>query len=89
MRIIRRTTRFRKDFKRMLKRGADERAFMRIVTLLANDEPLPESCRPHMLSGNWHGYRECHIAPDWLLLYELPDGELILVRTGTHADLFR
>ena len=73
----------------MLKRGADERAFVLVVTLLANDEPLAVACRPHMLSGNWRGYWECHITPDWLLIYELPDDELILIRTGTHADLFR
>ncbi len=73
----------------MLKRGADERRFMRIISLLARGEPLPASCRPHVLSGDWHGYQECHVAPDWLLIYEMEDDELILVRTGTHADLFR
>ncbi len=58
------------------------------VSLLANDEPLPARCRPHRLAGEWSGFWECHIGPDWLLIYDLDDEGLALHRTGTHADLF-
>ena len=61
-----------------------------VIEALANDEPLPERCRPHMLSGNWSGHWECHIRADWLLIYKLSDRVMVLtlVRTGTHGDLF-
>ena len=73
----------------MLKRGADEKKLAAIIEALATDAPLPPRARPHMLAGDWKGFMECHIAPDWLLIYQLVDDELILIRTGTHADLFR
>jgi len=73
----------------MLKRGAKPERLAAIVEKLANDEPLPKKCRPHQLSGNWQGFCECHLAPDWLLIYQVTDSELILVRTGSHSDLFR
>jgi mRNA interferase YafQ len=87
---IKPTTRFRKDIKLMQKRGFDLTRLHQVVKLLADGLPLPESCRDHALSGNWSCYRECHIQPDWLLVYHIQDDLLVLVltRTGTHSDLF-
>ena len=83
-------TMFKKDFKRLKKRGYDISRLEKIVELLANEVPLPEQFKDHNLSGNYNGFRECHIAPDWLLIYQVNNNELVLVlsRTGTHSDLF-
>ncbi len=90
MYAIRPTTRFQKDLKRIEKRGYNISLLTDIIKKLANGEQLPEKNRDHNLSGNYEGCRECHIAPDWLLIYEIADSELILylTRTGTHSDLF-
>lgn len=84
------TTRFQKDLKRVAKRGYDISLLTQIVKKLANGEPLPEKNKDHPLSGDYAGCRECHITPDWLLVYEIGDDALILylTRTGTHSDLF-
>ena len=81
---------FKKDYKRIVKRGYDMRLLEKVIELLANQKPLPEKNRDHQLSGDYAGCRECHITPDWLLIYELADEELILylTRTGSHSDLF-
>ena len=81
---------FRKELKTMIKRGYDIALLDEIVTKLANGEELPERNRDHALTGNYKGCRECHIKPDWLLIYQIADEELILylTRTGTHSDLF-
>ena len=81
---------FRRDLKRAVWRGRDIALLEKIVNNLAERRPLPESNRDHSLTGNWSGYRECHIQPDWLLIYKVSDDELLLLlmRTGTHADLF-
>ena len=83
-------TMFKKDFKRIKKRGYDISRLEKIVELLANEVPLPEQFIDHNLSGNYNGFRECHIAPDWLLIYQVNNNELVLVlsRTGSHSDLF-
>ena len=83
-------TMFKKDFKRIKKRGYDISRLEKIVELLANEVPLPEQFKDHNLSGNYNGFRECHIAPDWLLIYQGNNNELVLVlsRTGSHSDLF-
>lgn len=83
-------TLFKKDFKRIKKRGYDISMLEKIVELLANEVPLPEQFKDHNLSGNYNGFRECHIAPDWLLIYQVNNNELVLVlsRTGSHSDLF-
>ncbi|WP_443716369.1 type II toxin-antitoxin system YafQ family toxin [Ruminococcus bromii] len=83
-------TMFKKDFKRIKKRGYDISRLEKIVGLLANEVPLPEQFKDHNLSGNYNGFRECHIAPDWLLIYQVNNNELVLVlsRTGSHSDLF-
>ena len=81
---------FKKDFKRMLKRGCNPQNLQDVLTLLVNQQPLPEKYRDHNLSGNYAGYRECHIEPDWLLIYKIFNNKLVLVltRTGSHSDLF-
>ena len=81
---------FKKDYKRIVKRGDDMRLLEKVIELLANQKPLPEKNRDHQLSGDYAGCRECHITPDWLLIYEVADEELILylTRTGSHSDLF-
>ena len=87
---IRPTSRFQKDLKRIKKRGYDLSLLTRVLKLLAAGEPLPEKNRDHPLTGDFRGCRECHIAPDWLLIYEVEEETLILylTRTGTHSDLF-
>ena len=87
---IRPTTRFQKDLKRAQKRGYNLSLLTTIIKQLAEGEALPEKDKDHPLSGDYAGCRECHIAPDWLLIYEVADDELILylTRTGTHSDLF-
>lgn len=84
------TTQFKKDYKRALKRGLKIELLEKVVELLAMGEALPEKNRDHELSGNWAGHRECHIQPDWLLVYRIEDDVLVLTlaRTGTHSDLF-
>jgi len=89
MKYLRREGKFRKDLKRAGGRGYDLARLFAVLTLLAQGEILPSSAHPHLLHGEWKGYWECHIAPDWLLIYKVTDDEVILARTGTHADLFR
>lgn len=87
---LRPTSRFERDLKRIKKRGYDLSLLSAVLRRLAAGEPLPQKNRDHALTGDYAGCRECHIAPDWLLIYEL-DGEnlfLYLTRTGTHSDLF-
>lgn len=81
---------FKKDYKRMLKRGCNPQNLQDVLTLLVNQQPLPEKYRDHNLSGNYAGYRECHIEPDWFLIYKIFNDKLVLVltRTGSHSDLF-
>ena len=81
---------FKKDYKQIIKRGYNVKDFETVVNLLANEEQLPEKYRDHELKGNYVGFRECHIAPDWLLIYRIDKNilTLTLVRTGTHSDLF-
>ncbi len=87
---IRPSIKFQKDLKRVQKRGYDISLLTDVLNILANGEPLPAKYKDHNLSGNYKGCRECHITPDWLLIYEVANGELILylIRTGTHSDLF-
>ena len=91
MRTIERTTRFKKDFKSVMKQNYfDKDLFESIVYKLANDIPLEEKYKDHNLHGEYEGARECHIKPDWLLVYvKTEDGlTLVMTRTGTHSDLF-
>ena len=87
---IERTTRFKKDFKTIKKRGYDIKLLEEVVTVLASGKQLPEKYQDHPIKGDYKGCRECHITPDWLLIYEITECALILylTRTGTHSDLF-
>ncbi|MBQ7795536.1 MAG: type II toxin-antitoxin system YafQ family toxin [Lachnospiraceae bacterium] len=88
--IIKTTTQFKKDFKLAKRRRQNLALLKEVVTMLANGNPLPERYHDHALSGNWSKYRECHILPDWLLIYRIEDDVLVLTltRTGSHSDLF-
>lgn len=81
---------FKKDYKRIKKRGYDTRLLEKVISILAEGKSLPEEYKDHSLSGNYKGCRECHISPDWLLVYEIVENELLLylTRTGSHSDLF-
>ena len=87
---IRPTSRFQKDLKRLRKRGYDMDLLTGVLKQLAAGQALEPSYRDHPLVGDYSGCRECHITPDWLLIYEIDGGELFLylTRTGTHSDLF-
>lgn len=87
---LRVTNRFKKDLKTAIKRGYNIALLDTVVNTLQSGDPLEEKYRDHPLSGNWEGFRECHITPDWLLVYEIDEGVLVLAlnRTGTHSDLF-
>lgn len=84
------TTQFKRDYKLALKRHLDVKLLEDVVAALAMGETLAEKHRDHSLSGNWAGHRECHILPDWLLVYRIEDNVLVLTlaRTGSHSDLF-
>ena len=84
------SNRFKKDLKIAKKRGYNLDLLNDVVEKLAMQEPLPKKNRDHSLTGDFIGFRECHIQPDWLLVYRVNDDELILLltRTGTHSDLF-
>ena len=87
---IERTLRFKKDYKLIKKRGYDVRRLEDVVKILAKGEALPAEYLDHPLKGDYKGCRECHVAPDWLLIYEVVENtlKLYLTRTGTHSDLF-
>ena len=86
------TAQFKRDYKRAIKRGCDPKKLEVVLNLLCEEKPLPESYRDHALvnSKGYQGVRECHIEPDWLLVYKIHHETLILklIRTGTHSDLF-
>jgi mRNA interferase YafQ len=88
MRRIAQRKRFRDDLKRQMRRGKDIDDLIAVVELLAEQGAVPSAYHPHRLSGEWRGVWECHIEPDWLLIYTVTDEEVLLIRTGTHADLF-
>lgn len=84
------STKFKKDYKLILKRGYNKNLLQEVITMLSNGEELPQRYKDHLLNGNYVGYRECHITPDWILIYKVEESLLILAltRTGTHSDLF-
>lgn len=86
---VRYSTRFKKDLKVCSKRKYDLPLLQQVIDILRIPEELPPRNKDHSLSGNYTGYKECHIMPDWLLIYQQTEDELLLYRTGTHADLFR
>ena len=88
MRRIAQRRQFRDDLRRQKRRGKDVADLIAAVELLVEQGALPSAYRPHKLSGEWRGVWECHIEPDWLLIYAVTDEEVFLIRTGSHADLF-
>lgn len=89
MREVVRASQFKKVVKRAEKRGKDLLKLRRVLEVLIAGEALPVAWRDHPLRGEWAGWRDLHIEPDWLLIYRVEGGALHLARTGTHADLFR
>ncbi|MCH5250419.1 MAG: type II toxin-antitoxin system YafQ family toxin [Lachnospiraceae bacterium] len=87
---VKTTSQFKKDYKLAIKRGLKIELLENIVSTLAMGEQLPEKSKDHALHGDWTGHRECHIQPDWLLIYRIENDVLVLTltRTGTHSDLF-
>jgi len=79
---------FRRDVKLAEKRGKDMGKLREVILLLAEGGPLPLRYRDHPLGGKWRSYRDCHIEPDWLLIYKIDGEDVLLARTGTHSDLF-
>lgn len=88
MRTLTRTSQFKRDFKRIKKRDKDLSKLKDVVEKIASGKELESRYRNHILGGPYAGIRECHVEPDWLLLYKLSESEVVLIRTGTHADLF-
>lgn len=87
---VRYSSKFKKDFKAIVKRGYDVSLFEEVLSLLREEKTLPEKYNDHTLKGDYIGHRECHITPDWLLIYK-KENDLItlsLTRTGSHSDLF-
>jgi mRNA interferase YafQ len=89
MRTIRRTLQFKRDVKQMQGRGKDLGELKEVLESLVKDGKLSQEYRDHVLVGQYKGTRECHIEPDWLLIYELAESEVVFIRTGSHSDLFR
>lgn len=79
---------FKKDIKRLQKRGKDIDKLKDVIDKLLDQQELSVKYKDHALIGNWKGYRDCHIEPDWLLIYKITETNLFLVRTGSHSDLF-
>ena len=83
------TTQFKKDYKRIKKQNKNLSKLRAVIEKLVEGQVLKPKYRDHQLSGNWHGHRDCHIEPDWILIYKVTDNDLYLERTGTHSDLFK
>ncbi len=82
------TNRFKKDYKRVMKRNYDISLIDTIINTLIHEIPLNKKYEDHPLIGNYKGCRECHIKPDWILIYQIGNGVIVFERTGTHSDLF-
>ena len=87
--VVKATSQFKTDYKPAMKRGLKISLLDEVIALLSKGEELPEKYRDHALIGNWLGHRECHILPDWLLIYRIENDVLVLTlsRTGSHSDL--
>ena len=85
------TSHFKKDYKKAIKRNLDIKLLNEVIFQLSNGQILDKKYHDHPLSGNWQNFRECHIQPDWLLIYKIENGKLILTlsRTGTHSDFLK
>ena len=82
------TSQFRRDMKRQIKQGKDQNKLVALVEFLLAGQALPPTSRDHPLKGPWKGRRDCHVEPDWILIYRRTESELLLERTGSHSDLF-
>jgi mRNA interferase YafQ len=89
MRTIKRTRQFKEDVERMQRQGREVEKLKRVLEALVKGEPLAATYRDHVLVGQYKGTRECHIEPDWLLIYESAGTEIVLIQTGSYSDLFR
>jgi mRNA interferase YafQ len=89
MKMIEWTTAFKKDYKRMIKRGKSDVPIKEVLMNLAKEVTLDEKYLDHPLKGSYAGTRECHIEPDWLLIYLPKEETIVMIRTGTHSDLFK
>jgi mRNA interferase YafQ len=81
-------SRFKKDIKRLQRRGKEMEKLKNVIDKLLENQKLESQYKDHALTGNWNGYRDCHIEPDWLLIYKISENHLYLVRSGSHSDLF-
>ncbi|MBR1438578.1 MAG: type II toxin-antitoxin system YafQ family toxin [Synergistaceae bacterium] len=90
MYTVRTSKRYRRELKKVISRGKDIGKLEEVINILASGEKLPQKYSDHPLSGDWKGFRECHIEPNWLLVYSIHDDILVLVlmSTGTHSDVF-
>lgn len=87
--ILHYTTQFKKDYKKIKKQNKDLVKIRVVIKTLADQQILEPKYKDHQLSGNWKDHRDCHIEPDWILIYQIVDNGLILERTGTHSELFK
>jgi mRNA interferase YafQ len=83
------TSKFKKDYKRIKKQNKDLSELRIVIDQLVQGQSLGPKYRDHQLGGNWKGHRDCHIEPDWILIYRLTPNNLFLERTGSHSDLFK
>ncbi len=83
------TTQFKKDYKRIKKQNKDLLKIRTVIEKLSSGQYLEPRYKDHQLTGNWKGHRDCHIEPDWLLIYRISSDDLFLERTGTHSELFK
>jgi mRNA interferase YafQ len=89
MRLVRYSVQFKKDYKRMQKRGGNIEKLRAVIEKLVDEQKLEEHYRDHPLQGQFAGARDCHLTPDWILIYAIAHNELRLIRMGTHSDLFK
>ena len=89
MKEIFQTSQFKRDLKRAKKRDKDIDKLKHVVALIIKGKPFEDKHRDHALAGQWSGSRDCHIEPDWVLIYRVDQDSLYLERTGTHSDLFK
>lgn len=80
---------FKKNLDLMIRRGKDPEKIKQVIIALVNEQPLDKKQRDHALTGNFSGFRDCHIEPDWILIYRIESDILYLERTGSHSDLFK
>ncbi|MCF8128378.1 MAG: type II toxin-antitoxin system YafQ family toxin [Deltaproteobacteria bacterium] len=86
---VRRTTQFKRDMKRLLGSGKDIEKLLSVVEILAEGHSLPSEYKDHTLRGKYANKRDCHVEPDWILIYAIEHDEVVLYRTGSHSELFR